>query len=153
MARKLKRRTFNEVIEWLRGHGFAISSSGDTTLVTKYGATAQLRPSAKPGKTDPTEAQVVDRAGIVLGGEVSRLIDRGYQKFLKTSKVELPATAEHLKVLHTFNEELREAMGATSLYNEALGSVSDRYVYDRVRGREDAQRKIPIWERLKLQSR
>jgi hypothetical protein len=153
MARKLKRRTFNEVVEWLRGHGFAISSSGDTIFVSKYGVTAELRRIPKPAKTDPSEVEIVDRAGIVVGGEVSRLIDRGYQKFLKTSKVELPATAEHLKVLHTFNEELREAIGATSLYNEALGSVSDRYVYDRVRGREDGERKIPIWERLKMQSR
>lgn len=153
MARKQKQRTFNEVVEWLRGHGFSISSSGDTTLVTKYGASAQLRRNPKPTKNDPSEVQLADKAGIVLNGEVSRLIDRGYQKFLKTSKVELPATAEHLKVLHTFNEELREAIGATSLYNEALGSVSDRYVYDRVRGREDGQRKIPIWERLKMQSR
>jgi hypothetical protein len=84
-----------------------------------------------------------------VGGEVSRLIDRGYQKFLKTSKVERPATADDLKTLHAFSEEIREAIGATTLYNEALGSVSDRYVYDRVRGREDGQRKPRPWEKLK----
>jgi hypothetical protein len=31
--------------------------------------------------------------------------------------------------------------------------VSDRYVYDRVRGREDGERKLRPWERLKMQLR
>jgi len=61
----------------------------------------------------------------------------GYQKFFKTSKLEIPATADHLRSLHEFSEELKEAMGATSLYNEALGTTSDVYQYDRVKGRAD----------------
>jgi hypothetical protein len=63
-------------------------------------------------------------------------VDRGYQKFLKTSKMEIPATAEHLRAIHEFTEELNEAIGATSLYNQALGTTSDVYNYDRVKGRE-----------------
>ena len=31
---------------------------------------------------------------------------------------------------------MKEAVGATSLYNESLGTTSDTYVYDRVKGRE-----------------
>jgi hypothetical protein len=64
------------------------------------------------------------------------LVDRGYQKFFKTSKLEIPATADQLRSLHEFSEELKEAMGATSLYNESLGTTSDVYEYDRVKGRE-----------------
>jgi hypothetical protein len=153
MVRRPKQRTFDEVVHWLREHGFQVSNSGTATIVSKSGCTAQIAKNPKLSKLDPSEVRVLDKAGIMVGGEVSRLIDRGYQKFLKTSKVELPATAEHLKTLHAFNEELREAIGATSLYNEALGSVSDRYVYDRVKGREDGQRKVPIWERVKMQFR
>lgn len=153
MARKTKQRTFDEALSWMREHGFQISSSGTATVVSKNGASAQIARNPKPSKTDPSEVHVVDKGGIVLGGEVARLIDRGYQKFLKTSKAELPATAEHLKTLHAFHEELREALGATSLYNEALGSVSDRYVYDRVKGREDEQKKVSPWERFKMQVR
>jgi hypothetical protein len=41
-----------------------------------------------------------------------------------------------LRSLHEFSEELKEAMGATSLYNEALGTTSDLYQYDRVKGRK-----------------
>jgi hypothetical protein len=50
--------------------------------------------------------------------------------------MEIPATAEHLHAIHEFSEELSEASGATSLYNESLGTTSDRYLYDRVKGRE-----------------
>jgi hypothetical protein len=71
-----------------------------------------------------------------LNGEISRILDRGYQKFLKTSKMEIPATADHLRAVHHFNEQLKEATGAMILYNESLGTTSDRYVYDRVKGRD-----------------
>jgi len=63
------------------------------------------------------------------------VLDRGYQKFLKTSKLEIPVTADHLRAIHLFHEELTEAIGGTTLYNEALGSTSDRYLYDRLVGR------------------
>jgi len=64
---------------------------------------------------------VLARPGWLLGGQISRLVDRGYQKFLATGKMEIPATAEHLRAIHEFSEELKEAAGATSLYNESLG--------------------------------
>jgi len=38
--------------------------------------------------------------------------------------------------VHHFAEELRERAGSESLYNESLGTVSDVYLYDRVKGRE-----------------
>jgi len=79
---------------------------------------------------------VLVRPGWLLGGQIARLVDRGYQKFLKTPKLEIPATADHLRAIHDFSEELKEAAGAPSLYNESLGTTSDRYVYDRVVGRE-----------------
>ena len=89
-----------------------------------------------------------------MGSEIARLIDKGYQKFLKTTKTEIPATADHLKALHEFSEELREATGQISLYNESLGTVSDRYVYDRVEGRDmpEAQRPQRAWEAKKADS-
>ena len=62
-------------------------------------------------------------------------MDRGYQKFFKTSKLEVPATADALRALHRFEDQLREAVGAMVLYNEALGTTSDRYDYDRIKGR------------------
>jgi hypothetical protein len=72
-------------------------------------------------------------------GEVARLLDRGYQKFIKTSKYELPATASQLQAIHAFSEELNLLLGDVTLYNESLGTTSDVYLYDRLKGREPAQ--------------
>ena len=71
-----------------------------------------------------------------MRGEVARLLDRGYQKFIKTSQFELPATASQLHAIHAFSEELTQLTGGISLYNESLGTTSDLYEYDRLRGRE-----------------
>src|SRR6185437_5820650 len=97
--------------------------------VRKYGCAAEI--AAAPDGT----VMVLRRPGWLLGGEIARLVDKGYQKFLKTTRLEIPATADHLHAIHEFTEELKEAAGATSLYNESLGTTSDKYVYDRVKGR------------------
>ena len=72
-----------------------------------------------------------------MRGEVARLLDRGYQKFIRTSQYELPATAAQLQGIHAFSEELKLLIGDASLYNESLGTTSDVYRYDRLTGRDD----------------
>jgi hypothetical protein len=67
---------------------------------------------------------------------VARLLDRGYQKFSKTSQFELPASALQLQAIHLFSEELSQLTGEISLYNQSLGTTSDVYQYDRLKGRE-----------------
>jgi len=89
-----------------------------------------------PVKDAPTVAL---RPGVMVRGEVARLLDRGYQKFIKSSQFELPATAAQLQAIHTFSEELKQLTGAVSLYNESLGTTSDLYEYDRLKGREAPQ--------------
>jgi hypothetical protein len=83
------------------------------------------------------------------------LVNRGYQQFFKTTKAEVPATAEQLKALHQFTEELKEAIGAPSLYNESLGTVSENYVYDRVADRDEpvSERPKRPWETAKKKRR
>jgi hypothetical protein len=44
-----------------------------------------------------------------------------------------------LQAIHLFSEELKQLTGAISLYNESLGTTSDSYQYDRLKGREAAQ--------------
>jgi hypothetical protein len=74
---------------------------------------------------------------IMVKGQFTRLWDAGYQKFLLTDDGrKLPALATHLENLRKFNEELRTALGVPTFYNEALGSVSQVTVYDRVKGRK-----------------
>ena len=139
MAKTKKLLTFDEVLKNLGNERFDVSAAAaganraaGAYRVSKYGCAAELAPGGAPG--EPT--RILARSGWVLGGEISRLLDRGYQKFLKTSKLEIPATADILRAIQKFDEEMKEASGAQMLYNEAMGTTSDRYVYDRVMGRE-----------------
>lgn len=145
MAKQPKPRTYEEAVQWLRDHGFDILDAPGTqnrVFLKKYNCSAAIEKTADDG------VRLFAKPGYQIGSEISRLIDKGYQKFLKTTKTEIPATADHLKALHQFTEELREALGQTSLYNESLGSVSDSYVYDRVQGRDlpEGQRPQRAWE-------
>ena len=137
MAKKTPPRTFTEALATLAGHQFDVSSARDGSSagakayqVRKYGCAAEI--AAAPDGT----MMVLARPGWLLDGQIARLLDRGYQKFLKTPRLEIPATADHLRAIHEFDEELKQAGGATILYNESLGTTSDRYLYDRVKGRE-----------------
>lgn len=90
----------------------------------------------------------VARPGYILGGEIAHLLDRGFQKSLKTSRLEIAATVVHLKAIHRFSEELKEIAGAPSLYNESIGTTSDDYFYDRLKGRDKnpIQRSPAPWD-------
>ena len=135
MKKKPRQAGLDETLNVLRSHGFDITPGVEGgTLVSKYGAGAVLI----PGEEGP---ELAVRPGALIRGEVARLVDRGYQKFLKTSQVELPATAQRLEAIHRFSEELKELAGGKSLYNESLGTTSDRYLYDRVQGREELETK------------
>ena len=63
------------------------------------------------------------------------LSTRDTRNFSDPRSSKFPATAAILRAVHQFQDELKEALGAMVLYNEALGTTSDRYVYDRVVGR------------------
>jgi len=106
--------------------------------VSKHGVGAVLVPPRHADDPEDAPAAYAIRPGILVKGEVGRLLDRGYQKFIKTSQYELPATANQLQAIHTFSEELTQLIGAISLYNESLGTTSDVYRYDRLMGREAA---------------
>lgn len=132
--------------------GVANQAGTDPIFVKKYGAGAILAHRAEtntPAKNVPQHAALwIHHPGFLIGGEPGVLLDRGHQKFWKTSKVEVPATADSLKAVHRFAEELREAIGEPSLYNESLGTTSDVYLYDRLKGRDlpRSERPRPAWE-------
>jgi len=137
MQKKTAPRTFNDVLSMLGSQRFDVAPAHEGAKrtpnafqVRKYGCAAEIA-----GAPDGTVA-LLSRPGWLLNGEISRILDRGYQKFLKSSRLEIPATADHLRAIHEFSQELKEASGSTSLYNESLGTTSDVYEYDRVKGRE-----------------
>ncbi len=143
MARKSRNPNFDQALEILRAHSFDVQPFAGVTggvLVSKYGAGAVLVPAeADKDTAGSTAAAFFERPGALVRGEVARLLDRGYQKFIKTSQFELPASALQLQAIHLFSEELSQLTGAISLYNESLGTTSDLYQYDRLKGREEPQ--------------
>ena len=139
--------TYEQALEWLRTHGFDLLEAPGTqnrVFVKKHTCSAAIERNEEGG------VRLFAQPGYLIAGEIARLVDRGYQKFLMTSKAETPATADHLHALQQFREELRLATGLPVLYNESLGSVSDAYVYDRVEHRDEPAGRRPErpWEAI-----
>ena len=133
MAKTIETRTYEEALAWLRDNGFDVTDAPGTTarvFLRKYNVSAAIQ------KNSDDSVKIFAYPGCLIGSEISKLVNRGYQQFLKTSKQEVPATADQLKALQTFSEELKQALGLPSLYNESLGTVSEAYQYDRVENRD-----------------
>ena len=147
MAKTLKQISYQDAVTWFRDHGFELTEApgaSNRVFLRKYRVSAALERMAD------ANVKIFAYPGYVVGGEISKLVDLGHQKVLRTTKADFPATAEHLKALHDFSEELKEGIGATSLYNEALGTVSESYIYDRVRGRDlpESERPKRPWQEV-----
>lgn len=138
LSHKTRNPDFEQAIKALRAHSFDVAPWAEVAgqvLVSKYGAGAVLAASKNSGA--PMAFAIAP--GALMGGRVARLLDRGYQKFLKSDLFEIPATASQLLAIHRFSEELKILTGAVDLYNEALGTTSDQYQYDRLQGLEASQ--------------
>jgi len=131
--------TFDERLANLTQFRFEVGRQSGGALVTRDGCGAMVE--------DLGGGQVkVGKAGVLLGGEIASLVSRGYQMFLRTpSGKEIPALADQLKKLHAFDEDLREGLGLTSLYNLSLGTTSGDHLYDRVEDRDAPHHPRP-WE-------
>lgn len=122
--------TFSTQLDTLRSAGYSVAQSGGSTLVSKGNLGARVQ----EGSGAPIAIQEV---GIVVGSELAVLTDLGFQKiFLTPSGKKMPALAEHLVGLHAFEEDLRETIGLTSLYNQGLGTTNEKHLYDRVQDRD-----------------
>ena len=133
MAKATEARSYDEALNWLRDNGFDVTEAPGTNgrvFLRKYNVSAAIE------KTPDGGVKIFAYPGYLIGSEISKLVNRGYQQFLKTSKAEVPATAEQLQALQSFSEELKQALGLPSLYNESLGTVSESYHYDRIENRD-----------------
>jgi hypothetical protein len=133
--------SFDERIANLKEFKFeTVRESGGRARVTRGGCGAVIEDAGNGGVR-------IGKAGVLIGNEIGMVVSRGYQMFLRTpSGREIPARAEDLQKLHNFDEDLREGLGLTSLYNLALGSTSDEHLYDRVEDRDEPHHPRP-WEK------
>jgi hypothetical protein len=137
---KPREYTFSDRIAMAERAGFqARPISSGKTRVTRGGLAADV--------SDAGQGMVeISRAGVLLADEIAVLVDVGYQKVFETpSGRRTPARAEQLKALHALSEDLREAFGLTSFYNQGLGSTNELHLYDRVENRDQPAGPRP-WE-------
>ncbi len=133
--------TFEDRLASLTQAGFSVVRESGAARVTR-GICGALVEDKGDGEV------AIGKAGILIGKEIGVLLSAGYQMFLRTpSGLEVPALATHLKTLHSFDEDLREALGLTSLYNLSLGTTSEAHMYDRVVDR-DRQPEVHPWDKL-----
>ncbi len=127
-----KTLTFDDHMANARAAGFKTEpAGGGKTRIERDGVACTVEPG------NENVPRVVERPGIVIGKEIGTLTDGGFQKFFTTpSGKRKPALAEELKAVQAFQEDLRDALHLESLYNESLGTVSNLYIYDRVKGRD-----------------
>jgi hypothetical protein len=120
---------FSDRIDRLRAAGFTLENLPDGRVkAVKHGVAMIV---GDEGANQPD----IERAGIVVGNEIATLLSGGYQMFLVTpSGKKLPALAEQLTALHQFEDDAKDALGVTNLYNTSLGTVSRDHAYDRVAG-------------------
>ena len=130
--------TFSEYLDRLRSAGFTVEPQGSGARVIRgrNGAVIEDRQGEHPR---------VNKAGVLVGNEIGYAVSGGFQSFIRTpsGKIE-PALARDLHALHGFEEDLKEALGLTSLYNESLGTTFDQHMYDRVVNRDSGVRRP--WE-------
>lgn len=125
------RPSFEQWLERLKEEKFSTQKDdGGRVRISKHGCAAVLEASASG------EPRFAVKPGLETREGVAHLVDRGFQKFWQEGERQFPALSTQLQALHRFEQDLRAMMGLTALYNEALGTVSSRYVYDRLEGRE-----------------
>jgi hypothetical protein len=124
-------QTFNESVDNLKKLRFKVDpQSAGIVKVSRNGIGAMVEDVA--GRPPH-----VNKAGLMIHQEIGLLENGGYQMFWRTpTSRRVPALAPQLKELHAFQEDLREGLGLTSLYNEGLGTTSDLHMYDRVEERD-----------------
>jgi hypothetical protein len=123
---------FSEQLDKLKTLGFTVTPEG-----SGIARVSRARCAAIIEDRGPEQPVHVNKAGMIVGGDIGLLMNGGFQMFwqTKTGKVE-PALAPQLQALHAFEEDLKEGLNLTSLYNESLGTTSDQHMYDRVLNRD-----------------
>jgi hypothetical protein len=141
----VKKRVFQDYLSKATEAGFMVAPMGNSQAkVSRKNVAAILEdvPGAAP--------KMAESPGIIVGAEIARLVDGGYQKFIQTpSGKKRAALAEDLREIHAFDEDLRAAVCMVGMYNLSLGTVSNQYIYDRVEERDDSAPKEP-WKKATL---
>jgi hypothetical protein len=128
-----KKLTFQDYLAKAREAGFTVTGVGSSRAKIARKNVAAIVEDVPGGAPKMGESP-----GILVGEEIARLVDGGFQKFIMTpSGKKRAALAGDLRDIHAFDQDLREALGMPGTYNLGLGTVSNQYIYDRVEDRDE----------------
>ena len=141
LNKRAKKVTFEDCLSEARAAGFTVQpADGGRSRIERAGVASIVE------KGDEEKPRFAVSPGVIMAGEIGALTDQGFQKvFVTPSGKRKAALAADLRNIHAYQEDLREAFGLTSLYNESMGTVSRQYVYDRVVGRDSGHANKP-WQ-------
>ena len=130
--------TFSERVDILRKAGFDLVGLPDGRVrINKHGVGAVI---GDEGKNQPA----IERAGVLIGSQIGILLNGGYQMFLEVpGGKRYPASADQLKALHQFEDDIKAALDLVNLYNTSLGTTSTKHMYDRVFKRDSGDQPKP----------
>ena len=89
MSTKVEQRSYEDALNWMRDHGFDLIDAPGTAgrvFLRKYNVSAAIQKDGEDG------VKIFAYPGYLIGSEISKLVNKGYQQFLKTAKNEIPAT-------------------------------------------------------------
>ena len=85
MATKVERTIVTKtLLSWLREHGFDLLEAPGSTprvFLKKYNCSAAIQKDGEDG------VKIFAYPGYLIGSEISKLVNRGYQQFLKTRRM------------------------------------------------------------------
>src|SRR5262249_48609370 len=106
---------FAERLDLLSRAGFATNKLADGRVKVIKGNIGAVVGDEGKGQIS------IEKAGLLVGEEVGTLYSGGYQMFFETpSGKRMPAMAEQLRALHQFEDDVKDALGLTNLYNTSL---------------------------------
>ncbi len=113
MTTKVEQRGYEDALSWLREHGFDLIEAPGTqgrVFLRKYNVSAAIQKDGDDG------VKIFAYPGYLIGSEISKLVNRGYQQFLKTAKTEVPATRRPPESAAAIHRRIEGRPGAAQLY-------------------------------------
>ena len=105
MADKVEQRSYEDAVNWLRDHGFDLIEAPGTqsrVFFKKYNVSAAIQKNGGEG------VKIFAYPGYLVGSEISKLVNKGYQQVLKTSKAEMDSTTTNATVARMLDSTVQQ---------------------------------------------
>jgi hypothetical protein len=151
MTAKVEQKTYEDAVSWLRDHGFdLIEAPGAQTRVflKKYNCSAAIQ------KTDDGGAKIFAYPGYMIGSEISKLVNRGYQQFHEDDENRSAGHGRPPESAAAVLRRTERSAGTAQPLQRIARHVSESYHYDRIKDRDEPEVERPKrpWETVKVKA-